>query len=276
MGAWGPGLYQNDVAQDIKDEYINLLKMSLSNEEATKQIISDNSDLLQDEDDAPDFWFSLADTQWKWGRLLPEIKEKALSYAACANYDRWNTLGKVFVKKRVQVVSALVARLESPQPPVRKITPYKYYKCPWQLGDTFAYRLESEYAKSTDFYGHYLIIHKVGEYPVKKGNDFDLFPIVYTKITLSPRLPMTSDEMNRECEFVRYGFHRKTGLFKYISVNHTDSSRLLKKLIYIGNFTMNKPLDELVESDIGYPLDIMYSKHYEKSKIDRYLHLKDG
>ena len=32
----------------------------------------------KDDEEEPSFWFALADTQWKYGRLLPEVKEKAI------------------------------------------------------------------------------------------------------------------------------------------------------------------------------------------------------
>ena len=39
MGAWGVKLYQDDVTCDVRDEYINWLKLKRDNEEATKIII---------------------------------------------------------------------------------------------------------------------------------------------------------------------------------------------------------------------------------------------
>jgi len=80
MGAWGPKFYQDDVAQDVRDEYKELLKIGLSNEEATQKLIKDNHHLINDMDEGPIFWCALADTQWKSGRLLPEVKEKAIQY----------------------------------------------------------------------------------------------------------------------------------------------------------------------------------------------------
>lgn len=40
-------------------------------------MIDYNEDLLEGEEDGPLFLFALADTQWKYGRLLPEVKEIA-------------------------------------------------------------------------------------------------------------------------------------------------------------------------------------------------------
>lgn len=76
MGAWGAGLYQDDVTCDIKDDYLDRLKIGYPNEEATEEVIEYNEDYIDDSDDGPLFWFALADIQWKYGRLLPQVKKK--------------------------------------------------------------------------------------------------------------------------------------------------------------------------------------------------------
>ena len=35
---------------------------------------------MGDVEEEPLFWFALADTQWNYGRLLPEVKEQALAW----------------------------------------------------------------------------------------------------------------------------------------------------------------------------------------------------
>ena len=43
-----------------------------------------------DEDDAPVFWFAMADMQWNYGRLQEEVKKKALYYLNdMKNLQRW-------------------------------------------------------------------------------------------------------------------------------------------------------------------------------------------
>ena len=41
----------------------------------------------------------------------------------------------------------LRTKLLSPQPPEKKVSKYRLYKCTWQVGDVYAYRLESEYSR---------------------------------------------------------------------------------------------------------------------------------
>ena len=62
MASWGSKLYQDDVAEDVRDYYKHQLKRGKTNEEVTKELIEDNEDIISDEDEAPVFWFALADT----------------------------------------------------------------------------------------------------------------------------------------------------------------------------------------------------------------------
>ena len=79
MGAWGTKIFQDDLAQDIKETYIDLLKQGKKNEEITQKLIEKYANNL-DKDEISVFWFALADIQWDYGRLLDNVKEKALSY----------------------------------------------------------------------------------------------------------------------------------------------------------------------------------------------------
>lgn len=75
MGAWGTSLYANDTTCDIRGDYIDKLRRGKSNEEATQELIDQYKDIEGDREEEPLFWFALADTQWNYGRLLPEVKE---------------------------------------------------------------------------------------------------------------------------------------------------------------------------------------------------------
>jgi len=272
MGAWGPGLYQDDVAEDVKTDYVNLLKIGKTNQEATDKMIKDNQMIINDFDEGPIFWFALADTQWKFGRLLPNVKDNALMYLKKEDdLKKWETENRASYKYRKKVLEELIQRLNSPMPALKKISLYKYFKCSWNVGDTYAFRLESEHAKLNNLFGHYLIIHKIDEYHWKKGNEFDTFPIVYTKITKTTKLPKTLDELNNDCDFVRIVYNPGTGLYRYKSINDTSSSRILKRLVFIGNFAIEKPKDEYVNKDLFYPINTMKLIHYEENKINSYV-----
>ena len=74
MGVWGSTLYANDTTLDVRDGYMDYLKDQLSNKEAYEKILEDFEELMGDEDAEPLFWFALAETQWKVGRMTTKIQ----------------------------------------------------------------------------------------------------------------------------------------------------------------------------------------------------------
>lgn len=164
MGAWGTSLYANDSASDIRGDYVDKLKRGKTNEEATKELIDANRDIMGDIDEEPLFWFALADTQWNYGRLLPEIKKKALFYLSQdEELERWKESGEKQLNAWKKTLETLKVKLESPQPPAKKVSKYCLYQCKWKLGDIFAYRFTSSYSKEKGFEGKYVVFRKVSE-----------------------------------------------------------------------------------------------------------------
>ena len=263
MGAWGTSLYTNDSASDIRGDYVDKLRRGKTNEEATKELINANLDIMGDAEEEPLFWFALADTQWSLGVLLPIVKEKALYWInrdnSMLNCQTTDMLAKA--KKKI-FLDDLQAKLLSPQPPVRKPVKKRIYKCQWKLGDVFAYQLESDLAKERDLYGRYFLIQKIDEDVWYPGH---IVPIVYVKITSDTKLPSNVEEYN-QLEYVQTWFTRYEDRFLPIDMRrpqediaekskmnyqvdeygflpqyrvkllNTSKSVIPKKLIYIGNF----------------------------------------
>ena len=75
MGTWGTGLYQDDTTCDIKEEYLNLLKIGKEPKEAMEEMIINWEECIEDVEEGPLFWFALAETQWKYGLLDEKVKD---------------------------------------------------------------------------------------------------------------------------------------------------------------------------------------------------------
>lgn len=164
MGAWGTGLYSNDSTCDIRGEYADRLKRGKTNEEITKDLINENRDIMGDVEEEPLFWFALADTQWNYGRLLPEVKEKALYFLSQdAELERWKESGEKKLEAWKKTLNTLKEKLNSPQPKEKKVSKYRLYRCKWNLGDVFAYRFSGDYSKEKGFFGKYVFFRKVSE-----------------------------------------------------------------------------------------------------------------
>ena len=165
MGAWGTSLYSNDSACDIRGDYIELLKTGKNNSEAEKLLIENNQRYIADPEEAPLFWFALADMQWNYGRLTPEVKEKALFYLQNreAELERWRESGEKQTIAWISTLDKLQEKLLSPQPPEKKVSKFRPYHCKWALGDVFAYRFSGDYSKETGFWGKQFVFRKVSE-----------------------------------------------------------------------------------------------------------------
>ena len=44
MGAWGTGLYQDDDTCDIKEDYLNFLRVGMTDEKAMEELIEYNGE----------------------------------------------------------------------------------------------------------------------------------------------------------------------------------------------------------------------------------------
>ena len=301
MGAWGPGIYQDDVALDIKGEYIKLLQEGKSTKEANQEIINNNADYFTDEEDVVPAILALADIEWKYGRLDDIVKNDALKIIdQKIGIEPWQEDEKLY-KKRLETLDKLKEKLESEMPPEKKVRVIKPCINKWKIGDVYAYRFESEEAKKRGLYGKYLLVIKVGEtswYP------YHVIPVVWKKITKDNKIPKTEEEINNldflktssnnyelEVEMTKFfmsgtekearkkhlkkledGTYKPDGngrLWKYREELIIESERgLYKKFSYVGNFpNINPPKNEYLPF---YPINIKssYWRKIEKETIN--------
>lgn len=184
MGTWGPGLYQDDVACDIKSEYANRLKIGMSNIEATQNLIDCSDSYIDEEEDESIFWFALADTQWKYGRLLPEVRDEALKrIKSGVDLKRWQENKKQY-EKRKQVLETLEEKLNSPQPPEKKVSKLIIDKARWEIGDVLSYKITNEQLKDSKWYNKYVLLRvvaitkaRIGGLPREYSHEFNIVAI---------------------------------------------------------------------------------------------------
>ena len=80
MGAWSSSLYGNDTTCDVRDMYKSFLEEGINNQNAYEKTLEVCKEYIDCPDEAPLFWYALAETQWKTGRLTNEVKTKALEW----------------------------------------------------------------------------------------------------------------------------------------------------------------------------------------------------
>ena len=114
MGTSGTALFSDDVAGEVKRDFVDLLRRGVAPERAVDVLKKDWADSIADMDDGPIFWLALAATEWAYGCLDEEVKQKAID--VIDNGDglaRWS--GAALVRRR-SLLTALREQLLSPQP----------------------------------------------------------------------------------------------------------------------------------------------------------------
>jgi len=143
MGHWGAEIFDNDIADEVKDEYIGKLKTNIgkSDEQILSEFLSENDDYITDDEDMIDFWFALSSVMHDYGRLTDEVKQKALDIIEKGlDAQRWEESREH--KARLKQVEKLKTKLLSPLPKYRKVTVLKPWICPWKANDVFLYKFD--------------------------------------------------------------------------------------------------------------------------------------
>ena len=106
MASSGVGLFHDDVAADVRSEYLDLLASGASDADSFKTMVHEWKESIADSDDGPVFWLALAATQWEYGRLHSRAKSQALKIIDQGKgTDRWADVG--LAKKRQAVLEQL-------------------------------------------------------------------------------------------------------------------------------------------------------------------------
>lgn len=268
MGVWGPNIYQDDLAEEVRDYYKDQLHRGKKGTDITQELLSQYRNALSDSEDASVFWFALADTQWDLGRLEETVKKQALKYIENGSgLGRWAPDSEE-AQKRAQILEKLQGKLLSAQPVEKKVVQYRLYHCKWKIGDVYAYHLSSEYAKENGVQGKYLFFVKVDEETWHPGHTI---PVVYFYWVVSSKL-LCLDEL-RTVDYIPQFFvpeaykqnpQRKVKFS--LSLLSTSAGVIPKKqLTFLGN--IGKP-DRVANEDPN-PYAVRW-KNFEKYIIENF------
>lgn len=274
MGIWGTKLYENDLALDLKEEYIEKLKSGIENKEALEQIKQEYKEEIEDNDEETVFWMVLADTMWNLGKMTDEVKNKALQ-SIKKDLKKWEqeSENSKDIVKREKELEKLKNKLNSEMPKEKKFrqqNPNKIKnKYIWNIGDIYAYQLKGEKAKKLGLYGRYLLFRKVGE---GKNEAKNSVAIVYIQITDTDILPRSKEEIAR----LEYVIISNEGNVKheYIVELYRVTQKVYKEdLIYIGNFdNLPTPKDEYRDQN-SQNVDILPWYFIETHFLDNMINL---
>lgn len=164
MGAWGTGIFQDDTAGDIRDEYRDHIGNGLSGPEATARILKSYASSLSDPGEAGVVWLALAATQWKVGRLDNDTLQHALQVIdSGSDLEKWGDATKDRAARKT-VLEKLRAQITSAQPPAKKVARQVLCECKWKVGELVALKLLSGKLAVLRVIGHRT--DRGGTYPV--------------------------------------------------------------------------------------------------------------
>ncbi|MFD2035183.1 hypothetical protein ACFSKL_10295 [Belliella marina] len=116
MGSWGTGISSNDIFEDIKDEFFELYNDGYEPNEIAQKLIDSNQEIVNDYEEANNFWFALALCQWECKLLEPRILMRVTQIIESGNDIKlWKELGadKSEVTKRKKILEKFLEKLNS-------------------------------------------------------------------------------------------------------------------------------------------------------------------
>ena len=108
MGAWGYGIFEDDVALDVRGDFEEAVNGGASIEEASAVILGEYAEELEDVDDGPVVYLALAALQVERGRVQDPIRREALRVIdEGTNLPRWEDAGEEALTARKRVLDDL-------------------------------------------------------------------------------------------------------------------------------------------------------------------------
>jgi hypothetical protein len=143
MGAWDVGLFDDDTAVDVRLTFEAALDDGMTLAAATKQVLEEFEDALDDEDDGPIVLLALAALQWERGKPQARLLRRAIAILESGSgLSRWEDEGEPLLSQRRQAYEALKQQLSSPPPPPSRAPRRPRLKMNYREGDWFAVPLE--------------------------------------------------------------------------------------------------------------------------------------
>ncbi len=171
--------------EEINKTYLDLRRDGRSRADATNILIEEytNEIAIGEEDDCVQFWIGLSDGQYQLKELTVEVAEKGMAALV--------QLGKMVPNITVGDIERRRNRYASAPMPERKIRIGTKFRCPWNIGDTFAYQISGTEAEKLGIAGKYMLFRKIDEREFGKGH---IMPVVTVSMADNDPLSLTVTE----------------------------------------------------------------------------------
>lgn len=231
MGAWGTAISSNDTYADIYGEFFDLYNEGLSVAEISNKLISDNQDVINDPDDANNFWFALAKAQWECKELDKDIFQRVRQIIETGqDLEVWRQLDadEKDIKKRKVVLDKFLADLQTERPKA-KARKKKVIRQPvFEKGDCLTFKL------ADGNYSGAVVLEAI------KDTEYGYNLIASTRIN-QPHKPTKKDFENAEVLIINYAsWDNKANVCWYLPVQHKGIAHLVEK---VDNIEVQKTYD---------------------------------
>ena len=228
-----------ELINEVKEAYTKLRREGTSRAESVQILQEQYYDELTigAEDDGILFWIGLADGQYALKELSLEVSNMGRitlnQLVSCVP-----ELARVDVQKRNERYAC------APMPERKHIPTPKRFRCQWEIGDTFAYRLRGPDAEQYGFANEYVVLRKVDE--LEQG-DGRLWPVVTVTHWPDANLPLTEADFQK-VPLLKLSSGRMfsaKGTYEYrLEIMFTNRKQLEQlDMQYLGNFK-NVPMPE--------------------------------
>lgn len=146
MGTWGTAISSNDTYKDVYSEFMDLYNDGLEVQEITEIIIKRNSEIIDDPEDGPNFWFAIAMAQWQCKALDNNIFIKVKQIVENdEDIKSWLELGasRKDIDKRKGVLKAFIEKISTENPKAKRRKKKILRDSIFQKGDCLVFKLHS-------------------------------------------------------------------------------------------------------------------------------------
>lgn len=146
MGAWGPALFSDDLACDVRDGYREMIEDGADDGVAMAGLIERYAEILEDLDEGPVFWMALAFTQSKVGRLDESVRDRALRAIDLGEgLHLWGEDPRLLGKRKA-ALEKVRQQLVGPQPARKKLRPPSRHVTDLEPGEVLAFAAAGRYS----------------------------------------------------------------------------------------------------------------------------------
>lgn len=227
---------------EVKEEYIRLRRQGKNRAEATAEMLKiyENELTIGAEDDGLLVWVGLADVQHACKEITAEVAAKGIAAIDAIEKTDWEIAKGDLMRRRARYA-------EAPMPEKKMGPAKKKFECTWEIGDTFAYRIDEIFYDQEELRGKYALLRKVDNIQLWDGR---IVPAVTYSIWPNEELPQTAEDFQSVHPLKLNSGKQGTppGFYEYRTALMISRKGQLERipLIYIGNFVAPSPKNEKV------------------------------